>query len=518
MRAAPLGRVCSVLGLAALWGAVLGCESDVTTGAGGGGGASVSSVTASSVTSSSSGSPGCGACPSQTPICVDDTCVAMCPAGETACNTEPGSGSLSCCGASDQCCPGLGGGFICAPDTGDGCPTVCPDGSLCPNDDLCQLDVVTGSYGCIADELCQEAAECGSGVCCPLGSRCDGGECPLPDLSIDEAMMQASARIVRQTFSDSSCSLMEGCLGASGQRKLLKFDLGTPNLGEGDLFLGDPNDSDLFEWSSCHDHFHFKGYASYELLDANDQVVGTGEKQAFCLLDFSPWSPNAPNGQYHCGFQGISRGWSDIYSSELPCQWIDITDVPAGSYTLLAHVNFDQILAESDYSNNVAMVPLVIEPETCASGCGSSDAACCGDTDTCGWAGNGLCDCDGFQPWDFADCAACTPCTLATTCEGGCTPASDPCCDPGNPCALGQDGICQCAGTMPWDAADCAQCVSADADCGPVDSCPGGCSGTGSACCNDPGADACGWSGDGQCDCGGIAWDFADCSSCSCAP
>lgn len=489
--------------------AAAGCGDDAPAGTGGSGGAPATTTVTASTTS---GPIACDACPPQAPVCVNDQCAAMCPVGEVVCDTDPGN-ALTCCGAGAQCCPGLGEARMCV-SAADSCPVVCPDGSLCPDGALCQLDAVANAYACTTD--CSNQAECGT-VCCPLGSRCENGSCPLPDLAIDEGLLATSAKIVRQTFSDSSCSLMEGCLGAAGERKLLKFDLGTPNLGDGDLFLGAPIGSDLFEYSECHNHYHFKGYAQYTLLDENDQPVGTGEKQAFCLLDAEKWDPGAGSEQYHCGFQGISKGWADIYTSNLPCQWIDVTDVPAGSYTLVAQVNFDQILAESDYTNNTVMVPFVIEQESCAAGCGPADPACCGDIDTCLWAGNGSCDCGGFQPWDYADCVACPTCTEATTCPGGCTPSNDACCDPANPCNLGQDGICQCGGTQLWDSADCAGCVSPDLDCPPVNSCPTGCpDNAANACCADPSTDACGWAGDGFCDCNGIAWDFLDCSNCSC--
>jgi hypothetical protein len=500
-----------VAGLFGISGA--GCGDDVVVqfGGGGQGGGQGPVTTATTNTSASTGLPTCANCPPEQPICLDDACAAACPADRAVCATSPG-GPQTCCPSGDQCCPGGASGDICASAT-EGCPVVCPDGSTCPSGNLCQLDVPTNMYGCV--DSCLSEMQCGDGICCSLGSRCEGGQCLLADLSIDQARLGTSWYVDRITFSPQSCSLMEGCIGASGPRRLLRFDLATPNTGAGDLFLGDPDDNqDLFVYASCHDHYHFTEYARYTLFDANNQPVGNGQKQAFCLLDYEELGPGSPPPQYHCGYQGISAQWSDVYESSLPCQWIDITGIPAGTYTLYAEVNFDQVLAESDYTNNTASVIVTIEVETCT-GCGPDDATCCGDTDTCGWANNGLCDCNGFQPWDAADCTSCGGCTDATTCPGGCTAASDPCCDPANPCGLGQDGICQCAGTQAWDAADCQQCVSADADCAPVDSCPGDCpSNSGSPCCSA--GDPCGWSGDGYCDCNGIDWDFMDCSSCAC--
>jgi hypothetical protein len=504
---------------AALVGAACG-DDGTTPGTGGQGGATTATTTAPAVSTGSDPIP-CPDCPASAPVCVDGFCNAMCPAESSVCNTDP-DGDLTCCGPTEKCCPGVLPAQLCVPKS-DECPKVCADGTVCGENELCQLDPYTGMYGCTSS--CSEEATCvNRGLpseintfCCPLGSRCEDGTCTLADLSIDQARLASSAEVVRQTFSADSCSLMEGCLGAAGQRRLLRFDLGTPNLGEGDLFLGDPEGSDHFEYSSCHEHYHFQGYARYSLLDANNVEVGNGEMQASCVQDFEPWDAGAGPSKYHCGFQGISVGWSGIYEKDLPCQWVDITDIPAGAYTLVAEVNFEQILGESDYSNNVATIPFVIEPESCTDGCGPNHASCCGDTDTCGWAENGLCDCGGFQPWDAVDCGTCTFCTQATSCEGGCTPAADACCDPSNPCALGTDGICACAGTQAWDAVDCATCASSDPDCAPIDTCPMGCAdNAGDQCCSDDVVDQCGWAGDGSCDCGGAGWDFLDCASCAC--
>ncbi len=413
-----------------------------------------------------------------------------------------------CCQANDYCCEGPGND-ACISDDAE-CENTCPDGSSCTLAEYCQLDHLTNVYSCVPD--CQSEAECGDSVCCPIGTRCAGGSCALPDLVIDEAYLAASVDVTHRSFAAGACEFDEGCIVATGDRRLMRFDLRTPNIGEGDLFLGNPTASDLFMYSDCHDHHHFLGYANYELRDLNGQIAATGHKQAFCLLDLDPDSPNAGMAQYSCNFQGISAGWSDIYSSDLPCQWVDITGVPAGDYMLAVQVNFDQILAESDYTNNTVEVPVTVTGESCT-GCGQADVACCQPGNPCNWEANDLCDCQGFYEWDAVECGACDHCHENTTCPGGCT-ATDMCCDPANPCMLGTDGVCACGGQQAWDAADCMHCVSADTDCAPADSCPGGCTPDAGVCCDV--TDTCGFAGDGVCDCGGAAWDFMDCSSCAC--
>jgi subtilisin-like proprotein convertase family protein len=180
----------------------------------------------------------------------------------------------------------------------------------------------------------------------------------LPDLIIWGPSV--SPRIATVTFSSSSCAVVEG-LVQSGTRKLLRFSTETRNQGTADIFLGNPASNPLFVYAPCHGHYHFNNYASYRLLDSNNQSVANGLKIGFCLLDSIRWSSTAPSSaRYTCSNQGIQRGWGDLYDSTLDGQWIDITSVPDGNYTLELEVNPQHILQESDYSNNITRVGVTI--------------------------------------------------------------------------------------------------------------------------------------------------------------
>ncbi len=113
----------------------------------------------------------------------------------------------------------------------------------------------------------------------------------------------------------------------------------------------------LFEFDPCHGHYHFDHFAEYRLLDTNGAQVAIGHKVGFCLLDFMAWDPNAsPEYVYDCDYQGIQRGWADIYMASLPCNWIDITGLPGGTYILELEVDPENRIAESDESNNITRV------------------------------------------------------------------------------------------------------------------------------------------------------------------
>jgi subtilisin-like proprotein convertase family protein len=184
----------------------------------------------------------------------------------------------------------------------------------------------------------------------------------LPDLIVWGPSV--SPRIATVTFSSSSCAVVEGLVQA-GTRKLLRFSTETRNQGTADIYLGNPASNPLFVYAPCHGHYHFNNYANYRLLDSNGQSAASGLKIGFCLLDSIRWSSSAPSSaRYTCSNQGIQRGWGDLYDSTLDGQWIDITGVPDGTYTLELEVNPLQILPESDYGNNITRVAVTIGSAT----------------------------------------------------------------------------------------------------------------------------------------------------------
>jgi hypothetical protein len=264
---------------------------------------------------------------------------------------------------------------------GDGCDN-CPadlnpdqaDGDGDGVGDTCPCDACGAGQLCVTHPDGWEACvdECspgdrvgadGSGVCCPIGARwvTAASACVLPDLTVDRDRLVESLRFEDKEIGADSCEIVEGCVGGEGLRQLLRFDTTTPNTGEGDLFIGAPEAAvELFTFSECHGHDHFDSYASYELVDASGAVVAPGHKQAFCLMDYELWTADVGWGdaEFTCARQGISRGFADTYRSTLDCQFVDVTGVPEGDYTLRVSLNFDHVIAESSYANNVTEVPV----------------------------------------------------------------------------------------------------------------------------------------------------------------
>jgi len=163
----------------------------------------------------------------------------------------------------------------------------------------------------------------------------------------------------------------EGCASSTGPVDLLRFSTRTWNLGSEDLHLGAPGcpePCDDHPLESCtdpnficspaqgHNHPHFQNFADYELLDGSGtQVVAVGHKQSACLRDTI-----CPVKKYACDNQGISAGCADVYGASLGCQYVEITGVPGGEYVLRVTLDPGGRIEETDETNNVATVRVVI--------------------------------------------------------------------------------------------------------------------------------------------------------------
>ena len=214
-----------------------------------------------------------------------------------------------------------------------------------------------------------------------------------PNLSVREDVLGSQWVVREENISPNACSAIEGEV-EPGLRKLVRFTVMTPNTGNRDIFVGDPNEhfaanDGLFELATCHNHFHFRHYALYELVDPRTGKIWRAAKRGFCMLDTDPnpvpvggIPPRAPKYR-NCGAvdipgnQGITAGWADTYRFTLAGQYfvLDGGDgqppVPPGDYIIRITVNppfvaaagepcpntdpsgFCHQLPESNYSDNI---------------------------------------------------------------------------------------------------------------------------------------------------------------------
>lgn len=187
----------------------------------------------------------------------------------------------------------------------------------------------------------------------------------LPDLIAEVSNLQADFQT-----SVGAGDVAEGCASATSGIDLLRFSVLTRNIGTADLALGNPSCPDCFlnPGAECgnpefhcspaggHNHGHYSNYARYDLLDSNNQVVAVSGKFGFCLTDTSCLPGSSPH--YNCGNQGLTAGCGDLYSYLLGCQYIDITSLPGGNYTLRVTVDPLNKFTELNETNNEVRLPI----------------------------------------------------------------------------------------------------------------------------------------------------------------
>jgi hypothetical protein len=185
-------------------------------------------------------------------------------------------------------------------------------------------------------------------------------DCPDgPDLIMSSSALTSSLSLSTVNITD-PCAPQEGCVGAMGQRYVLRFTTRIENIGTTDYYIGSPSSQpQMFNTNNCHGHAHYAGYADYILFDQSGNAIPVGFKNGFCVIDVG-CNPGS-TGQYGCSNMGISKGCYDIYGSGTTCNWIDITNVPAGTYTLVLRTNWQRApdalgRHERDYTNNFAQV------------------------------------------------------------------------------------------------------------------------------------------------------------------
>jgi hypothetical protein len=125
-----------------------------------------------------------------------------------------------------------------------------------------------------------------------------------------------------------------------------------------------------------HQHWHFKQFATYKLLDASKQFVVRSNKQAFCLaptdaIDLAVpgaiWRPDAIGLHTICGWQTsiwvretMPAGWGDTYFQGLPGQSFDISGLANGTYFIEVTANPTGRLYETNDRNNTQLRRVIL--------------------------------------------------------------------------------------------------------------------------------------------------------------
>jgi hypothetical protein len=203
---------------------------------------------------------------------------------------------------------------------------------------------------------------------------------------------------------DASCYPAE--TAETGATRCLRFDNVVANAGPGqlrmrfllsgigsdqrmqqviDMTKGGPRyrDAGTYVWHTSHGHVHYEGFAGYRLSAVGEDglvTVATGEqvKAGFCLQDTELWwwhrRGNAPttftypgclgaaeqDSAGSWGVMGISRGWADVYTWDLPDQYVPIDGLPDGMYVLETTADAGGRVKETSERDNAAWALLRI--------------------------------------------------------------------------------------------------------------------------------------------------------------
>lgn len=131
-------------------------------------------------------------------------------------------------------------------------------------------------------------------------------------------------------------------------------------------------------WDSqdTHQHWHFKDFARYRILNEDKTQAVRSRKEAFCLantdaIDYTlpgaDWRPDQTDLHTACGERDslsirevLSAGSGDTYAQYRAGQSFDLRGLPNGVYYVAVEANPMGRLVESDTTNNVALRKVTI--------------------------------------------------------------------------------------------------------------------------------------------------------------
>ena len=170
-----------------------------------------------------------------------------------------------------------------------------------------------------------------------------------PDITVDTPALERSMFVDVRTFAPDACEITEGCIGGPGTRRLLRFATSIANFGGAPAIVPSPDDApDLYHISTCDGEPELSEFSAYELTDASGATIAAGRKQSVFLVDIAPNCIDAASATLYLPAQGLSPGWGDVYISSTPCNWLDVTDVPDGQYTLHVAVDTKHIIDQDN--------------------------------------------------------------------------------------------------------------------------------------------------------------------------
>ena len=129
------------------------------------------------------------------------------------------------------------------------------------------------------------------------------------------------------------------------------------------------------QYHPAHHHWHVLDFSRYKLVRARSgRTVARSTKIGFCIVDTDhrfAGLPGSPPGQYYptgsgeCdqeSIDGLSVGWADSYAYWLPGQELNVSSLRHGRYCLVSTADPDNLLRETDNSNNTHRAKIGLHP------------------------------------------------------------------------------------------------------------------------------------------------------------
>lgn len=130
--------------------------------------------------------------------------------------------------------------------------------------------------------------------------------------------------------------------------------------------------SGRFLWHQPHLHYHFEDFAIYtfEAIDVDGPAMKEKQqfKSTFCVRDSEPIDLSHPGANKDSSYkvcgkerQGISPGWADSYYYTYVDQKFNVSNLPAGKYSLKITINPKDRFDEVTLDNNVGEVIMYLD-------------------------------------------------------------------------------------------------------------------------------------------------------------
>jgi len=141
---------------------------------------------------------------------------------------------------------------------------------------------------------------------------------------------------------------------------------------DGSSWAEQPTDAVMTYSGDGHNHWHVVGLQEWTLTNDNADVLRRGVKTGFCFWDNYQYSTDAsahylPSTTSACMQRGdlvpmgLSAGWGDEYPSNIAFQYIDISGLPNGEYTLTLTADAGLDFVEANEGNNTSSARIRIE-------------------------------------------------------------------------------------------------------------------------------------------------------------